>query len=310
MTKNSKANIEILGPCLLNKYPKTVSEVDLLCSRLGREIGWHYILDLVYILEMIDLPPGARILDAGAGNGIAQFALAARGYNVISVDFSNRKIPLLASLAFSIRKIEGQAFEHEYISYLESQQIRITSLKYWKDFLARLFYKLRKIGLQGCVLPFFWLSRVMKLRRPGRISYCRSDMSNMGTVASDSVDAVVSVSAVEHMDQDLIAMAVKEFKRVLKPEGKIVVTTSAAKSEDWFHQPSKGWCFSEGTIRKLFELDETVPSNYNFYDELTAQFRNSEELQRRIPAFYKLSGENGMPWGVWDPKYLPVGIKM
>ena len=28
----------------------------------------------------------------------------------------------------------------------------------------------------------------------------------------------------------------------------------------------------------------------------------------RLAAFYARSGDNGMPWGKWDPQYQPVGV--
>ncbi|RKY40680.1 MAG: hypothetical protein DRP81_09100 [Candidatus Omnitrophota bacterium] len=44
------------------------------------QFGWHYILDLAWIISHIDIPPGCKILDAGAGGGILQYLLAIRGY--------------------------------------------------------------------------------------------------------------------------------------------------------------------------------------------------------------------------------------
>jgi hypothetical protein len=31
-------------------------------------------------------------------------------------------------------------------------------------------------------------------------------------------------------------------------------------------------------------------------------------LRDNLASFYGRSGENGMPWGVWDPRYQPVGV--
>jgi len=300
--------MEILSPSILKKYNEEIEEVDLMCKRLASEVGWHYILDLVWILKEIDLEPGATILDAGAGNGILQFILSERGYNVISVDFSSRRIPLLAPLAFPIKDIGGQKYRHEYISHLKNQGLNITELQDLKVNFLKLFYKLKKIGVMALGFPFFSLSYFAGLRKPGIISYFCLDMSKMEPLANSSVDAVVSLSAIEHMEPATIGNAVQEFKRVLKPKGKIIITTSAAEEKDWFHKPSKGWCFGEESIKKLFDFDSETLSNWNLYRELMKQFSESEELKKRIPFCYKLSGENGMPWGIWDPKYLPVGI--
>jgi len=33
-----------------------------------------------------------------------------------------------------------------------------------------------------------------------------------------------------------------------------------------------------------------------------------QELRDHLAEFYFLSGDNGMPWGKWDPQYQPVGV--
>ena len=82
----------------------------------------------------------------------------------------------------------------------------------------------------------------------------------------------------------------------------------AAKSKDWFHKPSRGWCYTEATLRKIFDLPSHSRSNYDKYDELFEELRNCDELRDNLADFYFQSGNNGMPWGGWDPKYQPVGV--
>ena len=304
------ALIEILSPSLTSLHPDLVQRIDLLCRQLAKEIGWHYILDLVWILKQIELEPGRTILDAGAGNGVLQFLLADLGYNVISVDFFDRRIPLLASLAFPIVNMGGPEFHDEYIEHLQAfrpEQILLTS---WETFLRRLFIKVARSGFHALSLPLYWFTRVIGARRPGRIYYLRADIRDLESIESESVDALASLSALEHMDLNAIPHTVREFKRVVRPGGKIIITTNAASESDWYHAPSKAWCFSERMIKELFALDASVPSNWSAYSQLLSKFRNSNELQRRMSPAYKLSGENGMPWGIWDPKYLPVGLLM
>lgn len=52
--------IELLSTdlLLLKQYPASVKEIDRMCGILGMEIGWHYILDITWILEQI----GQRIV--------------------------------------------------------------------------------------------------------------------------------------------------------------------------------------------------------------------------------------------------------
>ena len=57
-----------------------------------------------------------------------------------------------------------------------------------------------------------------------------------------------------------------------------------------------------------FGLGPSVESNYDRYDELHTRLRNCAELRMGLADFYYQSAENGMPWGWWDPQYLPVGV--
>jgi ubiquinone/menaquinone biosynthesis C-methylase UbiE len=131
----------------------------------------------------------------------------------------------------------------------------------------------------------------------------------MPLLPDNFVDAVVSVSALEHNDHADFDKCIDELLRVTKHSGQIVVTVSASQSEDWFHEPSKGWCYCETTIRSLFKLSEDVETNFQrkntFFEELKEE---GNELQKRLSSFYFKSENNGMPWGKWDPKYQPVGI--
>ena len=89
--------IELLKPDLLSDK-KSFNEVYFWIKMFVSEVGWHYPLDLIWqykkIMEL-DLPKGSTILDAGAGDGMMQFILAGQGYNILSVDFSERKLKYL-----------------------------------------------------------------------------------------------------------------------------------------------------------------------------------------------------------------------
>jgi hypothetical protein len=100
-----------------------------------------------------------------------------------------------------------------------------------------------------------------------------------------------------------------EILRITKPSGELFITLSASLSEDWFHEPSKGWCFNEKTLQKLFRMPGNVKSNFIKKDDLFDELcKEGNELHKRLaPAYFK-SGDNGMPWGIWDPKYQAVGI--
>jgi hypothetical protein len=97
--------------------------------------------------------------------------------------------------------------------------------------------------------------------------------------------------------------------RVLKPGGMLLATLGATRDQDWFHEASKGWCYTDASLRRLFELSDGAASNYPEYDHLMNSLRNCTELRSGLAGFYYRSGNNGMPWGIWDPKYQTVGVK-
>lgn len=296
--------IELLGIDLLKQNPQIVREVDRMRIALGRGLGWHYVLDITWILKNLSqmgLTKGATILDAGAGMGLLQFILSERGYNVISVDFSNRKRPRALSLIYPVENMGGRRFNHPYIKHLENRQNTGSS------FFGKVGAKLSRSPTFVFSLPLMWLGMVLGLRCPGLIKLYRADMRQMD-FRENSVDVVVSVSAVEHMEKETVAQAVREFERVLKPGRAMICTTSAAKERDWFHQPSKGWCFSEDTLKSIFSLNNGCTTNWLLYSVIMEQIRQSIELQKRMSPNYRKSGDNGMPWGKWDPRYLPVGV--
>ncbi len=49
-------------------------------------------------------------------------------------------------------------------------------------------------------------------------------MTNMSAVATGSVDAVVSSHNIEHLYPHEVPLALAEFVRVLKPDGRVLIT--------------------------------------------------------------------------------------
>ena len=296
--------IELISPDLLGYYDDIKLEIDYLASALRRELGWHYILDLIWILKEIEelgISKNSTIIDAGAGKGILQYLLANRGYNVISVDFASRHV-IIPHFLFTIRRISNRTrYENPYISHLASVGSILNRLK-------RLHYRLKKNSFSGKALVAMTFDRIAKKRNPGKIYFYQSDMRFMDKIKEESIDVVVSLSAIEHMKPEFIIDAIKEFKRVLKSKSPMVISTSAARDDDWFHNPSKGWCFCDKTLKRLFDISSCESFDHQHYDAVMQKFVASQDLQKRLSSLYFVSGDNGMPWGEWNPKYIPVGI--
>ena len=99
----------------------------------------------------------------------------------------------------------------------------------------------------------------------------------MEEIVDDSVDDIVSISSLEHNTPAGLRTVVAEMMRILKPGGRIIATLGAAKDEDWFHEPSQGWCYTEETLREIFDLPDECQSNY---DSVRRAVRTLARLQR------------------------------
>jgi hypothetical protein len=108
--------IELLSESLIDQHPDLALEVLAASSKLGLSLGWHYVLDLVWLLRELDLPRGATVLDAGAGWGLAQFLFADRGLRVISVDMSARQARGELQHLYNFERLgSGATIHHRYL---------------------------------------------------------------------------------------------------------------------------------------------------------------------------------------------------
>jgi SAM-dependent methyltransferase len=275
--------LEILPVDLLETHRARAEELRRLAHTLVIPLGWHYLLDLVWILERLGPVNGRRILDAGAGIGVIQWHLAQQGADVISVDRGDRqRLPLHLRRRYHVRGLRRHDLASPLRAALDPRA------------LLRSCLSIARGGLAAAA--------------PGQVTLYHEDLSALRDVADASVDAVVSVSALEHNPPERLGAVVAELRRVLKPGGVLLATLAAAPAADWYHEPSSGWCYSEATLRRQFDLAPDVRSNYARYEELLRSLRDSRELRRGLAWYYYRSGRNGMPWGRWDPAYQPVGV--
>jgi len=72
-----------------------------------------------------------------------------------------------------------------------------------------------------------------------------------------------------------------------------------------FHEPSQSNCFFSADLEKIFGASQRVKQNPR---EMLQIYHNRSYLMENLAKFYFKSGKYGMPWGKWDPKYIPVGI--
>jgi len=295
--------LEILSVDLLDEHRPLVTELASLADELGIGLGWHYLLDLAWIISRLESPP-ATVLDAGAGAGILQWYLAGKGWKVISVDrVSRRHLPARFRSRYRV-----QGLRSKDLARLPSRR---------RALVRRLVGEVR--GLEGLVtaVRHGYRPRLASPAAPGRrrlttgtgeVLIYNQDLRSLSDIADGSIDEIVSVSALEHNTPDGLQEVVAELLRVLRPGGRIIATLVASDRDDWYHEPARAWCYSESTMRRIFKLDESVRANYDQYNRLLESLRANDELRANLAAFYYRSDANGMPWGKWDPQYQTLGV--
>jgi len=284
-------SIEILPVTLLNDHRNLVNELRMLARSLGLDFGWHYLLDLIWIITKIGDVSNKRIIDAGAGTGLIQWYLADHGAEVLSIDRASRvDLPLRYRSRFRVSGLRD-------VDLMPAHQV------VWKN-MRREIKLSNKLRTQ--TRDLIGLAHIR--RSTGRVVIYSQDLVNLEHIKDNSIDTVVAVSSLEHNEPDNLIVVVKELMRVLKPGGVLLATLGAARGKDWYHKPSSGWCYTDSSLRQIFSIPTDVTSNYDRYDELLNELRGCAELRDNLADFYFQSGDNGMPWGVWDPKYQPVGV--
>ena len=290
--------IEILPVDLLDQNRALVEDLKRLAGMLGLEFGWHYLLDLSWILSLLGEVDGLRVMDAGAGTGILQWYLARDGAQVISVDRLNRAaLPLRFRRRFRVQGLRGETDLLPASRAFRINFRRQVSGSWARKWAVRVAAQFKDV--------WSWLQPPLG---KGSVLIYNQDLVNLVDIADNSLDAVVAVSALEHNTPQGLKAVVQELMRVLKPGGVLLATLTAGKDQDWWHEASSGWCYTDDTLRQLFDLPPDTPSNYALYDELFAALKNCAELRDNLASFYFHSDDKGMPGGVWDPQYQPVGV--
>jgi ubiquinone/menaquinone biosynthesis C-methylase UbiE len=303
MSDSNPECIELLSVDLLEKHRTLVNELRLLAKSLKLEFGWHYLLDLTWIISRLGEVKGKRIIDAGAGTGILQWYLAEQGAEIISVDRSSRYLlPIRFRKRFHVRGMRKTDLSPDF-NVLKDDLVKTNPSKSKSEVLSRVNH------LRMDVSGYFQTEQLFrKYPDRGSIIIYNQDLADLKDIAGNSIDAIASVSALEHNTPQNLPIVVAELLRVLKPGGAILATLTGIKDTDTWHIPSSGWCYSAKSLKRLFDLPEDTPDNYASHDTFLQAVRNCDELRDNLARFYFESDQNGMPWGKWDPQYLPVGV--
>jgi ubiquinone/menaquinone biosynthesis C-methylase UbiE len=310
--------IELLSVDLLDQNRTLVEDLRRLARSTGLEFGWHYLLDLTWTISRLGPVHGLKLVDAGAGMGILQWYLAREGAQVISVDRLDRAaLPLRFRRQFraaGLRETDllpaGRAFLRNFgrpVSGPFYRRWAVCLVAQARDLLGALqalppasLFPANAHLTSGALSPDASL--------PGRVLIYHQDLANLELLDDGSVDAVVSISALEHNTPDGLKQVVSEIMRVLKPGGMLLATLTAARDQDWWHESSRGWCYTDSSLRQLFDLPADTASNYDQYDALMDALTRCAELRDNLASFYFNAPDKGMPGGQWAPQYQPVGV--
>ena len=288
---------------ILNQQRELVEALKEFARSLKIEFGWHYLLDITWILSHLQAIDGKFIMDAGAGTGLMQWYLASKSARVLSVDrLSRADLPLRFRNRFNVEGIRPQDLNPP--TQIFKTNPGTSSNSALKD-IARggrtLFELIRYTANQ-------FVSNTSSRGDKGTVLIHNQDLTDLSYIEDGSLDAVVSVSALEHNSPDGLENVVREIMRVLKAGAPLVATLCASRDKDWRHEPSNGWCYGQDSLKRIFDFTGEVETNYDQYDSLLDKLKNCVELRENLAGFYYNSGDNGMPWGKWDPQYQPVGI--
>ncbi|MCP4157730.1 MAG: class I SAM-dependent methyltransferase, partial [bacterium] len=202
-----KDKIELFSEKLIDENKDLALEVLGYAQKFGKSQGWHYVLDMIWVLKELENKKGGTILAAGAGLGLLQFILAARGYRMVSVDVNQRKKPVFIENIYHVQYMGTEAdITHPF---LEWHQLKREGGKATQNEAEN------PSGLPTII-------------------FYHADLHNMELLKDNSIDAVVSISALEHNPPEKLEGVVSELGRVLKHNGKMYLTVSTAK-EDFFH---------------------------------------------------------------------------
>jgi SAM-dependent methyltransferase len=289
--------IEILSVDLLEQNRPLVEELKKLACSLHLEFGWHYLLDLAWAIRCLGTIQGKQIMDAGAGTGILQWYLAKAGAAVYSVDRLSR-----AALPPRFRRqFHVQGLRETDLSSLPQSFLQVLRRPASGPFYRRWAIRLAALARESA-------GYLSSSRSNGKVFIYNQDLTNLADIQDNSLDAIVAISSLEHNTPQGLEGVVDELMRVLKPAGLLLATLTAGRDQDWWHAASSGWCYTDTSLRRLFKLPPEVPSNYAHYDDLFAKLKNCAELRDNLARFYYQSTDKGMPNGVWNPEYQPVGV--
>uniref|UniRef100_UPI004049EF42 methyltransferase domain-containing protein n=1 Tax=Flavobacterium sp. TaxID=239 RepID=UPI004049EF42 len=302
-------SIKLLSVDLLNNF-RLLSLTKLFSVFLQRPQGWHYYFDQISLIsnskKEFNYKP--KVLDCGAGLGITQFLYSYFGFDVYSLDFSKRYFPTYYKLFFNIIELDNPSFDysHDYQKFITYNNKFIEKIRV-SNFIFRLSNWVVSKTLFILSIPLFLILMLFNKGR-GTIYVVRAPFHKI-PFEDSFFDLVVSVSAIEHSDIDILDKGLKEFKRVLKSSGQIMITTSLSnKGQSYFHEPTKGICFDSNFLCEVFHFDKGT-INIEGTDKFDKDLFDSYLWKLFLSSYYKINSyEFFKSEGNLKSPYFPIII--
>ena len=143
--------------------------------------------------------------------------------------------------------------------------------------------------------------------QPGEIEYHQACLDELACLESGEFDAVVSVSALEHNSPEKIPHIMSELRRTAKCGAPLLLTISTSP-EGGEHAPSHSWLLTENEIVKAYSMPDDYRTNFAQMAQISREMQAPQRLHRWLASSYYRGGDNGMPWGKWNPQYLPIAL--
>ena len=187
---------------------------------------------------------------------------------MISVNLSTRFPPARQQHLYNCEFMGNSAGIHH--RYLERAKpgLRSGSTAALVTPLAELPGKiLRRVGLTSSIQP---QAAPARTGRPTIVLY-HGALEALGELADASIDAVVSVSALEHNQPADIVPILTGLQRVTKPHGALYLMVSATRDHEQFHASIHSFLLNESGLIRTYSL--TNPrSNFCRYDAIAREF--------------------------------------
>ncbi len=311
---------EYLDPTLLLSGPhfeRVCAFIDLVHG--WDNLGWHYLVDLCWLdRQLADLTPGSHVLDACGGRGPAQYLLLECGFDVTNVDLAAQP-----PTPFERRRYQARYQElasHRPTSYSDhiadpAGRRLLRFVKTWPGAawlrrrllpLARDARQRLRTGPLAGGRDAFRERFGLGARPVGRLRLVRGNLAALPELPDATFEAVVSLSGLEHVPLAQLKPGLDELARLVRSGGTWALTTSGTEHEvGWFHEGAQGQCFSAADMQAVFGA---APAGGPDAATVLQAYRDNDFLARRLAPVYARSDRNGMPWGRWNPSYVPVGV--